>query len=230
MRTKKYLTERCNFCKAHIFVQFVFNFVSNKTFLSRVLRSGYMISIDITVLIHIINMIALMFILNKILYKPIIEIMEKRQDTLDALSNDVEKYERNAKDRQAEVEKKMREASVKAKETLDAARNQAAKAGAEKRLLFAGKPRATRKNSLPKSMPSLRKPAKNYWATWKTLPERWPQKYWEGVWKHESSKYEKDCSDTARGRPVRRNVRRNVRCILCRVPEQRMQRTPHPNT
>jgi len=91
-----------------------------------------MILVDITVLIHIINMIALMFILNKVLYKPIIEIMEKRQDKLDDLGNDVEKCERNAKNRQAEVEKKMREASVKAKEALDAARNQAAKAGAEK--------------------------------------------------------------------------------------------------
>lgn len=56
-----------------------------------------MISVDITVLIHIINMIALMFILNKVLYKPIIEIMEKRQDKLDDLGNDVEKCERNAK-------------------------------------------------------------------------------------------------------------------------------------
>jgi len=91
-----------------------------------------MISVDITVLIHIINMIALMFILNKVLYKPIIEIMEKRQDNLDALSDDVEKYERNAKDRQAKVDKKMREASAKAKEALDAARNKAGKAGAEK--------------------------------------------------------------------------------------------------
>ncbi|WP_339135438.1 MAG: ATP synthase F0 subunit B [Candidatus Electrothrix sp. GW3-4] len=91
-----------------------------------------MISIDITVLIHIINMIALMFILNKILYKPIIEIIEKRQDELDLLSNDVERYERNAKDRQAEVDRKMREASAKAKDALDAARNQAAKAGVDK--------------------------------------------------------------------------------------------------
>ncbi|MCI5197035.1 MAG: hypothetical protein D3919_12600 [Candidatus Electrothrix sp. AW5] len=89
-----------------------------------------MISIDITVLIHIINMIALMFILNKVLYKPVIEIMEKRQDELDTLSDDIEKYERNAKDRQATVDKKMREASAQAKETLDKAKNEAARAGA----------------------------------------------------------------------------------------------------
>lgn len=89
-----------------------------------------MISIDITVLIHIINMIALMFILNKVLYKPVIEIMEKRQDELDTLSDDIEKYERNAKDRQVTVDKKMREASAQAKEALDKAKNEAARAGA----------------------------------------------------------------------------------------------------
>jgi len=86
-----------------------------------------MISVDSTVFIHIINMIALMLILNKLLYKPIIEIMEKRQDTLDTLSDKVENYERNAKDRQAALDKKMREASTKAKAVLDAAKNEAAK-------------------------------------------------------------------------------------------------------
>mgnify|MGYP000623921186 CR=1 FL=1 len=96
-----------------------------------------MISVDSTVFIHIINMIALMLILNKVLYKPIIEIMEKRQDSLDTLSDNVEKYERNAKDRQAELDRKMREASTRAKAALDAARNEAARAAAAK--LAAGK-------------------------------------------------------------------------------------------
>ena len=90
-----------------------------------------MISVDITVLIHIINMIALMFILNKVLYKPVLDIMEKRQDALGALSDDVDKYDRDAQSRQAEIDRKMRKASAKAKEALDAARNEAAEAGAE---------------------------------------------------------------------------------------------------
>ena len=90
-----------------------------------------MISVDITVLIHIINMIALMFILNKVLYKPVLDIMEKRQDALGALSDDVDKYDRDAQSRQAEIDRKMRKASAKAKEALDAARNEAAEAGAK---------------------------------------------------------------------------------------------------
>lgn len=91
-----------------------------------------MISIDITVLIHIINMTALMFLLNKVLYTPVLEIIERRQDKMDDLSDDVEKYERNVKDRQAKVDQKMQEASGKAKQTLDAARNEAAKVVAAK--------------------------------------------------------------------------------------------------
>ena len=91
-----------------------------------------MITIDITLVIHIINMIVLMFVLNAILYKPVLGILEKRQEKLDALSKDVEKFEQNARHRQAEVDKKMREASARAKKALDSARGEAQAAGAEK--------------------------------------------------------------------------------------------------
>ena len=91
-----------------------------------------MITIDITLVIHIINMIVLMFVLNAILYKPVLGILEKRQEKLDALSSDVEQFEQNARHRQAEVDKKMRQASAKAKKALDGARSEAQAAGAEK--------------------------------------------------------------------------------------------------
>ena len=91
-----------------------------------------MITVDITLVIHIINMIVLMFVLNAILYKPVLGILEKRQEKLDALSNDVEQFEQNARHRQAEVDKKMRQASAKAKKALDGARSEAQAAGAEK--------------------------------------------------------------------------------------------------
>jgi len=91
-----------------------------------------MITIDITLVIHIINMIILMFVLNAVLYKPVLAIMEKREEKLDALSNDVEQFEQNARHRQAEVDKKMREASARAKKALDGARSEAQAAGAEK--------------------------------------------------------------------------------------------------
>ncbi len=91
-----------------------------------------MITVDITMVIHIINMIVLMVVLNALLYKPVLGILEKRQEKLEALNNDVEQFEQNARHRQAEVDKKMREASAQAKKALDGARSEAQAAGAEK--------------------------------------------------------------------------------------------------
>lgn len=91
-----------------------------------------MISIDVTLLMHIINMIVLMFVLNAILYKPVLGILEKRAQKIETLNGDVAQFEQNARQRQAELDKKMREASGKAKKALDGARAQAQAAGAEK--------------------------------------------------------------------------------------------------
>ena len=91
-----------------------------------------MITIDITMVIHIINMIVLMVVLNVILYKPVLGILDKRQGKLESLNNDVVQFEQNARHRQAEVDKKMREASARAKKALDGARSEAQSAGAEK--------------------------------------------------------------------------------------------------
>lgn len=91
-----------------------------------------MITIDITLVIHIINMIVLMYVLNIVLYKPVQAILQKRVETLDSLNKDVEQFEANARHRQAEVDRKMREASTKAKRALDGARSEAQAAGNEK--------------------------------------------------------------------------------------------------
>jgi len=91
-----------------------------------------MITIDITLFIHIVNMIVLMFVLNAVLYKPVQSILLKRRDKLDSLQKDVEQFEQNARHRQQEVDKKMREAGSRAKAALDGARAEAQAAGAEK--------------------------------------------------------------------------------------------------
>jgi F-type H+-transporting ATPase subunit b len=91
-----------------------------------------MITVDITLVIHIINMIVLMVVLNALLYKPVLGILKKRQEKIDSLNNDVEQFEENARHRQAEVDKKMHEASMRAKKALDGARSEAQAAGAEK--------------------------------------------------------------------------------------------------
>lgn len=91
-----------------------------------------MITVDITLVIHIINMIVLMVVLNAILYKPVLGILKKREENIDSLNNDVDQFEANARHRQAEVDKKMHEASMRAKKALDGARSEAQAAGAEK--------------------------------------------------------------------------------------------------
>ncbi|MCF6187108.1 MAG: ATP synthase F0 subunit B [Desulfobulbaceae bacterium] len=91
-----------------------------------------MITVDITMVIHIINMIILMVVLNATLYKPVLGILQKRTEKIDSLNNDVEQFEENARHRQTEVDKKMHEASMRAKKALDGARSEAQAAGAEK--------------------------------------------------------------------------------------------------
>ena len=91
-----------------------------------------MISIDITMVMHIVNMIVLMVVLNAILYKPILGILEKRAHKLETLDGEMVQLEQSARQRQAELDAKIREASNKAKKALDGARAQAQAVGAEK--------------------------------------------------------------------------------------------------
>ncbi len=91
-----------------------------------------MITLDVTFIIHTIIMLVMMYTLNKILYKPILAILKKRQEKIDALNNEAEQFDENARLRQEEVDKKMHEASMKAKKALDGARSEAQAAGAEK--------------------------------------------------------------------------------------------------
>jgi F-type H+-transporting ATPase subunit b len=90
-----------------------------------------MISVDITLLIHIVNMVVLMFVLNAILYKPVLGMLDQRARRMAALNDEVAQYEETARQRRAEQDGKMREASNRAKKALDGARSQAQAAGAE---------------------------------------------------------------------------------------------------
>ena len=54
-----------------------------------------MISVDVTLLMHIVNMVVLMFVLNAILYKPVLGILEKRAQKIESLNGDVTQFEQN---------------------------------------------------------------------------------------------------------------------------------------
>jgi F-type H+-transporting ATPase subunit b len=91
-----------------------------------------MVTIDITMVIQMVNIVVLMFLLNGVLYKPIKKILKKRSEKMQGMQNDVAKFEQNARLRQEEVDAKMSKASGKAKAALDAARAEAQAAGDEK--------------------------------------------------------------------------------------------------
>lgn len=88
-----------------------------------------MITMDITLVIQIINMFVLMFLLNGVLYKPVKKILKERSEKLQGMQADISKSEKNAQLRQGEVDAKMAKASGKAKAALDSARADAQAAG-----------------------------------------------------------------------------------------------------
>ena len=91
-----------------------------------------MVTIDITMVIQMINIVVLMFLLNGVLYKPIKKILQERSEKMQGMQTDVAKFEENARLRQEEVDAKMSKASGKAKAALDSARAEAQAAGDEK--------------------------------------------------------------------------------------------------
>ncbi len=88
-----------------------------------------MITMDITLVIQIINMFVLMFLLNGVLYKPVKKILKERSEKLQGMKADVSLCEKNAQVRQEEVDAKMAKASGRAKAALDSARAEAQAAG-----------------------------------------------------------------------------------------------------
>lgn len=91
-----------------------------------------MVTMDITLVIQIINMIILMIVLNGVLYKPVRKILRDRAEKLQGMSSEIARFEKNARLRQEEVDEKMAKASGKAKAALDTARADAQAAGSEK--------------------------------------------------------------------------------------------------
>lgn len=91
-----------------------------------------MVTMDITLLIQIVNMIVLMFLLNAVLFKPVRKILKDRVEKMQGMQSDIATFEKNARLRQEEVDKKMAIASGRAKEALDSVRAEAQAAGNEK--------------------------------------------------------------------------------------------------
>ena len=91
-----------------------------------------MITMDVTLLIQIVNIFVLMFLLNAVLYKPVKKILRERSEKLHGMEEDISDFEKKSAVRQKEVDAKMSRASGKAKAALDNARAGAQAAGDEK--------------------------------------------------------------------------------------------------
>ena len=91
-----------------------------------------MVTMDITLVIQIVNMAVLMFLLNAVLYKPVKKILKERSEKLHGMQEVIVDFEQKSAVRQKEVDAKMAKASGKAKAALDSARAGAQAAGDEK--------------------------------------------------------------------------------------------------
>ncbi len=66
-----------------------------------------------------------MGVMNAVLYKPVRSILAERRKKLDSLSNDIDAFNKNAKLRQEEIDRKLQEARSRAKAELKSARSAA---------------------------------------------------------------------------------------------------------
>jgi len=82
-----------------------------------------MITIDVTMWIHILNTLILIAIMNAVLYRPVRAVLKERKKEVATLETDIETFEKNSQLRLEEFDKKLAEARGKAKAEFDAVRS-----------------------------------------------------------------------------------------------------------
>jgi len=90
-----------------------------------------MITIDLTMPLHIINMLLLIVIMNAVLYRPIRSILLERDKKLTGLAKDIETFEKNSNLQLEEFNRKLAEARSKAKAEFESAKSEAMAASSE---------------------------------------------------------------------------------------------------
>ena len=86
-----------------------------------------MVSINYTVFVQMLNFIVLIFILNALLYKPIMGIIERRKNQLQASNDEIKSLRETVDQKMAAYEEKLRLAKSQAMEQ----KNEILKTGAE---------------------------------------------------------------------------------------------------
>lgn len=75
-----------------------------------------MVDVDYTILIQMVNFIVLIFVLNFLLYKPILKIIDKRKQQLEESDEEVKELHQVVEQKMAEYEEKVRQAKLEAME------------------------------------------------------------------------------------------------------------------
>ena len=86
-----------------------------------------MISLDYTLFLQMVNFLALIFILNLLLYKPILGIIDKRKKRLQDTEEGIRQLQQSVEERMAAYEEKLRLAKLEALEK----KNEIIKEGAD---------------------------------------------------------------------------------------------------
>jgi F-type H+-transporting ATPase subunit b len=79
-----------------------------------------MVNLDYTMLVQMVNFILMIFILNAILYKPILEMIDKRKEQMDKSDREVKRLREEVEQKLAEYEEKVRLAKLEALEQRNA--------------------------------------------------------------------------------------------------------------
>ncbi len=79
-----------------------------------------MISLDYTLLVQMVNFIVLMLILNVLLLKPILKIIEKRKQQMDDSESEIKRMNQTVEQKMTEYEEKVRLAKAEALEQKNA--------------------------------------------------------------------------------------------------------------
>jgi F-type H+-transporting ATPase subunit b len=90
-----------------------------------------MITIDITVVIQIINILILIVVMNAVLYRPVRTALAKRKEKVAELANSIDTFKKNAQLRKEEIARKLNDARRRAKEEIEKARGAAQASTAE---------------------------------------------------------------------------------------------------
>lgn len=91
-----------------------------------------MITLDMTMWVHIVNILIMIAVMNAVLYRPVRAILKERKKEVATLETDIETFEKNAELRLEEFDQKLAAARAKAKEKYDVVRSEAMVVSSEK--------------------------------------------------------------------------------------------------